>query len=158
MTKKYQSEQLMVCHQDAEALYQIGAISDAEMGNLTRTVLFPILKRRKKPLPDLSRFLPPPMLVRGRCKPGQGLEPVSPAIRRVYDTNLAQGQRQLKRGKPPYVRATVPAYPPSGAPPRNAPPGGNPPGPPVITPRRLSRRLCGQTRIRWDYPSPWFPQ
>jgi putative transcriptional regulator len=29
--KKYQSEQLMVCHQDAEALYKIGAISKAEM-------------------------------------------------------------------------------------------------------------------------------
>jgi DNA-binding transcriptional regulator YiaG len=31
MTKKYQSEQLMICHQDAEALYRIGAISEAEM-------------------------------------------------------------------------------------------------------------------------------
>jgi Cu+-exporting ATPase len=35
-------------------------------------------------------------------------------------------------GAPPYGRAAVPAYPPSGAPPRNAPPGGYaPPGPPL---------------------------
>jgi len=31
MAKKYQSEILMVLHQDAEALHRIGVISDAEM-------------------------------------------------------------------------------------------------------------------------------
>jgi DNA-binding transcriptional regulator YiaG len=31
MEKKYQSELLMVLHQDAEALHAIGAIDDAEM-------------------------------------------------------------------------------------------------------------------------------
>jgi DNA-binding transcriptional regulator YiaG len=31
MKKKYQSELLMVCHQEAEAMYKIGAIDDAEM-------------------------------------------------------------------------------------------------------------------------------
>jgi DNA-binding transcriptional regulator YiaG len=31
MNKKYQSEQLMVCHETAQALHEIGAITDAEM-------------------------------------------------------------------------------------------------------------------------------
>jgi DNA-binding transcriptional regulator YiaG len=31
MKKKYQSEILMVCHQEAEALYEIGAIDAARM-------------------------------------------------------------------------------------------------------------------------------
>jgi putative transcriptional regulator len=31
MKKKYQSEQLMVCHESAQALYEIGAITEAEM-------------------------------------------------------------------------------------------------------------------------------
>ncbi|MDR0643049.1 MAG: XRE family transcriptional regulator [Treponema sp.] len=41
MTKKYQSEQLMICHQDAEALYRIGAISEAEMQEFDRECLVP---------------------------------------------------------------------------------------------------------------------
>lgn len=31
MTRKYQSELLMVCHQDAVADYEIGAITEAQM-------------------------------------------------------------------------------------------------------------------------------
>jgi DNA-binding transcriptional regulator YiaG len=41
MKKKYQSEQLMVCHQDAEALYQIGAITEAEMREFDEDCLVP---------------------------------------------------------------------------------------------------------------------
>jgi DNA-binding transcriptional regulator YiaG len=37
--KKYQSEILMVCHQDAEALYRIGAITDEEMAEYDRDCL-----------------------------------------------------------------------------------------------------------------------
>jgi DNA-binding transcriptional regulator YiaG len=39
MKKKYQSEQLMVCHQDAEALYQIGAITEAQMRKFDKECL-----------------------------------------------------------------------------------------------------------------------
>jgi DNA-binding transcriptional regulator YiaG len=39
MTKKYQSEQLMICHQDAEALYRIGAISEDEMREFDKECL-----------------------------------------------------------------------------------------------------------------------
>jgi DNA-binding transcriptional regulator YiaG len=39
MKKKYQSEQLMVCHQDAEALYQIGAITEAQMREFDKDCL-----------------------------------------------------------------------------------------------------------------------
>jgi DNA-binding transcriptional regulator YiaG len=31
MKKKYQSEILMVCHQEAESLYKVGAITEAQM-------------------------------------------------------------------------------------------------------------------------------
>jgi DNA-binding transcriptional regulator YiaG len=31
MDKKYQSEILMVCHQDAEEMYELGLIGDAKM-------------------------------------------------------------------------------------------------------------------------------
>jgi DNA-binding transcriptional regulator YiaG len=48
MTKKYQSEQLMICHQDAEALYQIGAISEAEMREFDKECLVPEPKAPKK--------------------------------------------------------------------------------------------------------------
>jgi DNA-binding transcriptional regulator YiaG len=41
MKKKYQSEQLMVCHQDAEALYQIGAITEAQMQEFDKDCLVP---------------------------------------------------------------------------------------------------------------------
>jgi DNA-binding transcriptional regulator YiaG len=41
MAKKYQSEQLMVCHQDAEALYRIGAINEAEMREFDEDCLVP---------------------------------------------------------------------------------------------------------------------
>jgi DNA-binding transcriptional regulator YiaG len=41
MKKKYQSEQLMVCHQDAEALYQIGAITEAQMREFDKECLVP---------------------------------------------------------------------------------------------------------------------
>jgi DNA-binding transcriptional regulator YiaG len=41
MKKKYQSEQLMVCHQDAEALYQIGAITEAQMREFDKDCLVP---------------------------------------------------------------------------------------------------------------------
>jgi DNA-binding transcriptional regulator YiaG len=39
MEKKYQSEILMVCHQDAEALRRIGAITDEEMAEYDRDCL-----------------------------------------------------------------------------------------------------------------------
>jgi DNA-binding transcriptional regulator YiaG len=39
MKKKYQSEILMVCHQDAEALHRIGAITDEEMAEYDRDCL-----------------------------------------------------------------------------------------------------------------------
>jgi hypothetical protein len=39
MKKKYQSEQLMVCHQDAEALYKIGAITEAQMREFDKDCL-----------------------------------------------------------------------------------------------------------------------
>jgi DNA-binding transcriptional regulator YiaG len=39
MEKKYQSEILMVCHQDAEALHRIGAITDEEMAEYNRDCL-----------------------------------------------------------------------------------------------------------------------
>jgi DNA-binding transcriptional regulator YiaG len=39
MTKKYQSEQLMICHQDTEALYRTGAISEAEMREFDKECL-----------------------------------------------------------------------------------------------------------------------
>jgi DNA-binding transcriptional regulator YiaG len=48
MAKKYQSEQLMVCHQDAEALYQIGAISEAEMREFDEECLVPDPRAPKK--------------------------------------------------------------------------------------------------------------
>jgi DNA-binding transcriptional regulator YiaG len=41
MKKKYQSDQLMVCHQDAEALYQIGAITEAQMQEFDQECLIP---------------------------------------------------------------------------------------------------------------------
>jgi DNA-binding transcriptional regulator YiaG len=41
MKKKYQSEQLMICHQDAEALYQIGAITAAQMREFDKECLVP---------------------------------------------------------------------------------------------------------------------
>jgi DNA-binding transcriptional regulator YiaG len=41
MKKKYQSEQLMICHQDAEALYQIGAITEAQMREFDKDCLVP---------------------------------------------------------------------------------------------------------------------
>ncbi|MDR1247925.1 MAG: XRE family transcriptional regulator [Treponema sp.] len=48
MTKKYQSEQLGVCHQDAEALYRIGAISEAELREFDEDCLVPDPKAPKK--------------------------------------------------------------------------------------------------------------
>jgi hypothetical protein len=48
MTKQYQSEQLMVCHQDAEALCRIGAISDAEMWEFDEDCLVPDPKAPEK--------------------------------------------------------------------------------------------------------------
>jgi DNA-binding transcriptional regulator YiaG len=48
MAKKYQSEQLMICHQDAEALYRIGAISEAEMREFDKDCLVPEPKAPKK--------------------------------------------------------------------------------------------------------------
>jgi DNA-binding transcriptional regulator YiaG len=39
----YQSEQLMICHQDAEALYQIGAITEAQMREFDKECLVPEL-------------------------------------------------------------------------------------------------------------------
>jgi DNA-binding transcriptional regulator YiaG len=39
MKKTYQNEILMVCHQDAEALHRIGAITDEEMAEYDRDCL-----------------------------------------------------------------------------------------------------------------------
>jgi DNA-binding transcriptional regulator YiaG len=41
MEKKYQSEQLMVCHMEAEALYKIGAIDAARMREYDEGCLVP---------------------------------------------------------------------------------------------------------------------
>jgi DNA-binding transcriptional regulator YiaG len=56
MKRTYQSEQLMVCHQDAEALYQIGAITEAQMRKFDKDcpVLEPAFKApsaRQAPVP-----------------------------------------------------------------------------------------------------------
>jgi DNA-binding transcriptional regulator YiaG len=48
MTKKYQSEQLMVCHQDAETLRRLGIISDAEMREFDEDCLVPEPEMPKK--------------------------------------------------------------------------------------------------------------
>jgi DNA-binding transcriptional regulator YiaG len=50
MEKKYQSEILMVCHQDAEALHRIGAITDEEMAEYDRDCLVNSLKPGQKAL------------------------------------------------------------------------------------------------------------
>jgi hypothetical protein len=55
MTKKYQSEQLMVCHQDAEALYRIGAINDAEMRKFDEDCLVSEPKTPKKAHVDIRQ-------------------------------------------------------------------------------------------------------
>jgi putative transcriptional regulator len=41
MKKKYQSEQLMACHESAQALYEIGAITDAQMREYDEDCLVP---------------------------------------------------------------------------------------------------------------------
>jgi hypothetical protein len=41
MKKKYQSEQLMVCHESAQALYEIGAITEVEMRQFDEDCLVP---------------------------------------------------------------------------------------------------------------------
>jgi DNA-binding transcriptional regulator YiaG len=48
MTKKYQSEQLMVCHEDAEAMRRLGILSDAEMREFDKDCLVPEPKTLKK--------------------------------------------------------------------------------------------------------------
>jgi DNA-binding transcriptional regulator YiaG len=55
MPKKYQSEQLMVCHQDAEAMRRLGIISDAEMREFDQDCLVPEPKTPKK-APQVSGF------------------------------------------------------------------------------------------------------
>jgi DNA-binding transcriptional regulator YiaG len=41
MKRKYQSEQLMVCHEEAKALHDIGAITDARMREFDEMCLTP---------------------------------------------------------------------------------------------------------------------
>jgi DNA-binding transcriptional regulator YiaG len=41
MNKKYQSEALMVCHQDAVGLYKLGFITDAQMQEFDKDCLVP---------------------------------------------------------------------------------------------------------------------
>jgi DNA-binding transcriptional regulator YiaG len=41
MKKKYQSEILMVCHQDAEEMYKLGLIDDAKMREFDEGCLLP---------------------------------------------------------------------------------------------------------------------
>jgi DNA-binding transcriptional regulator YiaG len=48
MTKQYQSEQLMVCHKDAEAMRRLGIISDAEMREFDEDCLVPDPKTPEK--------------------------------------------------------------------------------------------------------------
>jgi DNA-binding transcriptional regulator YiaG len=55
MKKKYQSEQLMICHQDAEALYRIGAISEAEMREFDKDCLAQDPKAPKKPHVEIQQ-------------------------------------------------------------------------------------------------------
>jgi hypothetical protein len=54
MKKKYQSEQLMVCHQDAEALYRIAAITEAQMREFDEDCLIP------EPAPKSASAQKPP--------------------------------------------------------------------------------------------------
>jgi DNA-binding transcriptional regulator YiaG len=49
LKKKYQSEILKVCHQDAEALHRIGAITDDEMAEYDRDCLVNPSKPAKVP-------------------------------------------------------------------------------------------------------------
>jgi DNA-binding transcriptional regulator YiaG len=48
MKKKYQSEQLMVIHQDAVGLYELGLIDDATMREFDEDCLVPEPKTPKK--------------------------------------------------------------------------------------------------------------
>jgi hypothetical protein len=48
MPKKYQSEQLMVCHQDAEVMRRLGILSDTEMREFDDDCLVPDPKAPKK--------------------------------------------------------------------------------------------------------------
>ena len=48
MEKKYQSEQLMVCHMEAESLYKIGAIDAARMREYDEGCLVPQEKTSRK--------------------------------------------------------------------------------------------------------------
>jgi DNA-binding transcriptional regulator YiaG len=41
MKKKYQSEALMVCHQDAEGMHRLGIIDDAQMREFDEDCLVP---------------------------------------------------------------------------------------------------------------------
>jgi putative transcriptional regulator len=41
MKKKYQSEQLMACHETAQALFEIGAITKAQMREFDEDCLVP---------------------------------------------------------------------------------------------------------------------
>jgi hypothetical protein len=70
MKKKYQSEQLMICHQDAEALYRTGAISEAEMREFDKDCLVPDPKVPKRPMSKSGRPAPPPIPFPGKRKPG----------------------------------------------------------------------------------------
>ena len=46
MKKKYQSEQLMVCHEEAQALYEIGAIDVTRMREFDEMCLVPDLTQK----------------------------------------------------------------------------------------------------------------
>jgi DNA-binding transcriptional regulator YiaG len=48
MKKKYESEALMVVHQDAEGLHSLGIISDAKMKEFDEMCLIPAEKPAKK--------------------------------------------------------------------------------------------------------------
>ena len=49
---KYKSELLMVCHIDAKAMHEVGAISDAEMREYDRDCLVSLPKRIPKEKPN----------------------------------------------------------------------------------------------------------
>jgi DNA-binding transcriptional regulator YiaG len=51
MQKKYQSELLMVCHQEAEALLAVGALNEAEMREYDKMCLVQEPKPARKAQP-----------------------------------------------------------------------------------------------------------
>jgi DNA-binding transcriptional regulator YiaG len=61
MKKKYQSEQLMACHEAAQALFEIGAITEAQMQEFDTDCLVPepAPKANSTPKPSVPAYTSP---------------------------------------------------------------------------------------------------